>query len=194
MFSGKERQRSGDYAQPPRPVTTQGKSNPEGAITAYLGPDTHIEGTLRFQHSVLIEGSFKGEIHSGGSLVIGESAVVEARITTLNITIKGVVKGTIEASERVCIQGNGQVYGDITTASLQMDESVVFQGSCSMPKGTTTSGGGTSTTSSITTSSSTSGSSTIRNSTLKPSAIDAPSWKDEDKIYDAVMKTADDKK
>ena len=47
-------------------------------ITAYLGPDVRIEGTLHFESSVLIEGEFKGEIVSeNGQLTIGEKARVE---------------------------------------------------------------------------------------------------------------------
>ncbi len=107
-------------------------SRGQDTITAYLGPDTSVEGTLRFEHSVLIEGKFKGEIESDGSLVIGEGAEVDAEIKSRIINIKGTVRGKIVASERVQIQGNGVVLGDITTPSISMDESVVFEGSCSM--------------------------------------------------------------
>ena len=84
---------------------------------------------------MLIEGTFKGEIHSGGSLVIGENAKVDAQINTRTITIKGEVKGKVEASERIELKNNGRLQGDIITPSLQMDETVFFQGSCSMPSG-----------------------------------------------------------
>jgi cytoskeletal protein CcmA (bactofilin family) len=101
-------------------------------ITAYLGPDTHVEGTLRFDHSVLIEGTFKGKIVSKGQLVVGEGAEVDAEIESRTVAIKGTVRGTVNASERVQIQGQATVIGDITTTSLQMDETVTFEGKCSM--------------------------------------------------------------
>ena len=112
-----------------RPTSTRGGQD---SITAYLGPDVSIEGTLRFDHSVLIEGSFKGTIESQGQLVIGEQAEVDADIKSRNVSIKGNVTGTINASERVQVQGNATVMGDITTPSLQMDETVTFEGKCSM--------------------------------------------------------------
>jgi len=116
------------------PTVPETKTNKpaSGTITAYLGPDVSIEGILRFEHSVLIEGKFKGEIQSNGQLVIGESAEVEADIQSRQITIKGTVKGTVKATERLQIQGKAEVSGDLTTPSLQMDETVTFEGKCSM--------------------------------------------------------------
>lgn len=119
-------------AATPPPVRPAQKSNRGDTITAYLGPDTSVEGTLKFEHSVLIEGKFKGKIESTGSLVVGEGAHVEAEIISGTVSIKGKVEGSIQASERVQIQGQGIVMGDITTPSLQMDEAVTFEGRCSM--------------------------------------------------------------
>ena len=138
MFGGKEKSQELN-SNPPTPTaptvnhSSRAKSQSKDQITAYLGPDVHIEGKLRFENSVLIEGTFNGEIESEGSLIIGENADVDAQITTKTIAIKGKVKGSIHASERVELQGHGQLQGDIVTPSLQMDETVFFQGSCSMP-------------------------------------------------------------
>ena len=102
-------------------------------ITAYLGPDVRIEGTLHFESSVLIEGEFKGKIVSeNGQLTIGEKAKVEGDLTGGQITIRGHVEGSVTATERVHLADRGELIGDLTTPSLQMDESVVFDGSCKM--------------------------------------------------------------
>jgi cytoskeletal protein CcmA (bactofilin family) len=118
----------------PRAHKSERNERNEGTITAYLGPDTTIEGTLRFEHSVLIEGKFKGQIHSNGQLVIGENAQVEATIQSRTVTIKGTVKGTVNATERIAVLGKASVNGDLTTPSLQMDETVTFEGKCSMTR------------------------------------------------------------
>lgn len=135
MFGNREKEGlpMTSQAPPTRNTINSTRQSPRGdTITAYLGPDTEVEGTLRFEHSVLIEGRFKGEIHSQGSLVIGEGAEVDAEITSRSVTVKGTVHGSMTATERVQIQSNGCVLGDITTPSLQMDESVTFEGRCSM--------------------------------------------------------------
>jgi len=115
-------------------VSNQQKSN--NNITAYLGPDIRIEGTLHFESSVLIEGEFKGKIVSEhGQLTIGEKARVEGDLTGGQITIRGHVEGSVNATERVHLADRGELIGDLTTPSLQMDESVTFDGSCKMNGG-----------------------------------------------------------
>lgn len=111
----------------------QQKNNNTNNITAYLGPDIRIEGTLHFESSVLIEGQFKGEIVSEhGQLTIGEKAKVEGSLTGGQITIRGHVEGSVVATERVHLADRGELIGDLTTPSLQMDESVTFEGNCRM--------------------------------------------------------------
>lgn len=135
MF-GNNKERPGPVATPnTNPPSHSSRNNSSDAITAYLGPDTTIEGTLRFENSVLIEGKFKGVIHSEhGTLVVGESAEVEADITGGNVTIRGKVKGSVTATQRVHLQDRGAFSGELSTPSLQMDESVTFDGSCKMPR------------------------------------------------------------
>jgi cytoskeletal protein CcmA (bactofilin family) len=120
---------------PTRSTPSQPKksNNNNNDITAYLGPDIRIEGTLHFESSVLIEGEFKGEIVSEhGQLTIGEKANVEGNLTGGQITIRGLVKGSVNATERVHLADRGELIGDLTTPSLQMDESVTFEGNCRM--------------------------------------------------------------
>lgn len=122
---------------PARRTSSQPKTNAStNNITAYLGPDIRIEGTLHFESSVLIEGEFKGEIVSEhGQLTIGEKARVEGNLTGGQITIRGHVEGSVNATERVHLADRGELIGDLTTPSLQMDESVTFEGSCRMNGG-----------------------------------------------------------
>jgi len=115
---------------------TKSSSNNNNNITAYLGPDIRIEGTLHFESSVLIEGEFKGQIVSEhGQLTIGEKAKVEGDLTGGQITIRGHVEGSVNATERVHLADRGELIGDLTTPSLQMDESGTFEGSCRMNGG-----------------------------------------------------------
>lgn len=123
-------------AAPARSNMNTTQKNNNNSITAYLGPDIRIEGTLHFESSVLIEGEFKGKIVSEhGQLTIGEKARVEGDLTGGQITIRGHVEGSVNATERVHLADRGELIGDLTTPSLQMDESVTFDGSCKMNGG-----------------------------------------------------------
>jgi cytoskeletal protein CcmA (bactofilin family) len=101
-------------------------------INAFLGKDTEFEGKLSFGGTVRIDGRFKGEINSDGTLIVGEAAVMEAEVQVSNVIISGEIRGNILAAKRVEIHSPGKVFGNISAPTVVMDEGVVFEGSCSM--------------------------------------------------------------
>jgi cytoskeletal protein CcmA (bactofilin family) len=105
-----------------------------GMISTVFGKETQFFGDLTFKKSLQINGTFEGEISSGGFLVIGEGAVVKANINAKVVIVNGTVYGNIEAREKLEIQPNGKVYGNIRTAKLKIADGVIFEGSCEMIK------------------------------------------------------------
>lgn len=105
-----------------------------GMIATVFGSDTQFFGDLSFKKSLQINGTFEGEISSGGFLVIGEGAVVKANINAKAVIVSGTVYGNIEAKEKLEIQSRGKVYGNIRTAKLKIADGVIFEGSCEMIK------------------------------------------------------------
>ena len=103
-------------------------------ISTTLGKETVFTGTMRFSKSLKIDGRFDGEIISTGSLYIEEGAVVQANIRVRSIVIGGVIRGNVEASERVEMLSTGQVFGNVRTAKLRIADGVVFEGKCEMIK------------------------------------------------------------
>lgn len=108
-----------------------------GMVTTVFNKDTEFSGDLSFKKSLQINGTFEGEISSGGFLVIGEGAVVRANIKAKTVILMGTVHGNIEALSRLEIHGTGRLYGNIRTAKLQIADGVVFEGKCEMIKGET---------------------------------------------------------
>ncbi len=103
-------------------------------ITTTLGKETSFNGILRFKESLKIDGRFDGEIVSPGYLVIENGAVVTANIKVGSIVIGGVVRGNVEATEKLEMLTTGQVFGNIRTAKLKIADGVVFEGKCEMIK------------------------------------------------------------
>jgi len=99
---------------------------------ALLCENTVFEGKLSFKGTVRIDGHFKGDISSDGTLVIGEHGIVEANIISNCVLISGEVRGKINASSSIEILAKGKVYGNIFTPSLIIHEGVIFEGSCRM--------------------------------------------------------------
>lgn len=95
---------------------------------------TDFEGTLAFQHSLKVNGRFKGKISTPGFLYIGETANVEADIEADIVILEGTVKGNILAHSKIEMMATGKLYGDLKTAKLQISDGVIFEGNCTMLK------------------------------------------------------------
>lgn len=103
-------------------------------VKTTLGKETIFNGTMRFKDSLKIDGKFYGEILSEGFLYIEQDAEVKANIKVGSVIIGGVVKGNIEATEKLEMLASGQVFGNIKTAKLKIADGVVFDGKCEMIK------------------------------------------------------------
>ena len=103
-------------------------------IKAFLGKDTEFEGKLTFTGAVRIDGHFKGEVFSEGTLIVGETAVIESDIQASHIIISGDVRGNIVAENRIEIHSPGKVCGNLKAPVVTIDEGVIFEGNCQMQK------------------------------------------------------------
>jgi cytoskeletal protein CcmA (bactofilin family) len=101
-------------------------------IRAFLGEGTAFKGLLNFEGTVRIDGRLEGEIDAKGDLVLGETAVIEADISVNSLITKGKVFGNIVASEKVEIHSQAEVFGNIKTSILRIEEGATFVGKCDM--------------------------------------------------------------
>ena len=101
-------------------------------INAFLGTNTEFEGKLSFSGTVRIDGRFKGEIRSDGTLIVGDSAVLEADIQVPHLVVCGEVRGNLYAAEKVEIHPPGKVFGNVQAPAVVIEEGVVFEGCCRM--------------------------------------------------------------
>lgn len=97
-------------------------------ISAFIGATVELSGTLNFDGVVRLDGRFNGEIRSSGTLVIGETAVVEAEIWVDTVIISGQITGNINARNRVQLHAPAKVFGNISTVHLVIDDGVFFEG------------------------------------------------------------------
>lgn len=103
-------------------------------INAFLGANTEFEGKLSFTGAVRIDGHFRGEIFTEGTLIVGEMAVIESDVHASHIIVNGEIRGNVIADQRMEIHTSGKVTGNIQTPVLVINEGVVFNGNCRMEK------------------------------------------------------------
>jgi len=124
MFNKKEK-------EPMRKETPIEKSE----IKAFLGPGSQFEGKLVFNEIVRLDGAFRGEVTSHDTLIVGESADIQADVQVGTLILSGKFKGNVKAKTRVELRAPANVDGAIETPALSVEEGVILNGTISMTTG-----------------------------------------------------------
>ena len=95
---------------------------------AHLRRGSRVEGELSFESSVRIE----GEITAQDTLIIGDGAEVNAKITAHTVIVEGRLNGDVTAQKRIQLEPSASVVGNITTPTLLVKEGAAFEGHCTM--------------------------------------------------------------
>lgn len=101
-------------------------------IKAFLGPGSEFEGKLIFDDIVRLDGTFRGEITSKDTLIVGDAADIQAEVTVGSLILSGRFKGNIKATSRVELRAPAQVEGNIETPVLMVEEGVKINSNISM--------------------------------------------------------------
>ncbi len=104
-------------------------------ISAFVGKGVEFKGTISYSGTVRIDGSLDGEIRTDGTLLIGEDAVLQAKVTAGVIVCKGKITGDVVAKERVKLRAPAVVNGSVKTPMLSMEDGVLFNGGLEMSQG-----------------------------------------------------------
>ncbi|MBI4978874.1 MAG: polymer-forming cytoskeletal protein [Spirochaetes bacterium] len=107
----------------------------EKNIVTILADDIVFKGSLQFKTSLMIKGTFEGDIDSTGELVIGEKAVVKAKVKSATIVCYGRIDGNVEATKSIIFARTAVINGDIKTPDLVIQSGCKFNGNCAMVGG-----------------------------------------------------------
>lgn len=104
-------------------------------IKAFLGPGSQFEGKLVFNEIVRLDGAFRGEVTSHDTLIVGESADIQADIQVGTLIMSGNFKGNIKAKTRVELRSPAKVDGTIETPAISVEDGVLLNGTITMNLG-----------------------------------------------------------
>ncbi|MBE2183182.1 MAG: polymer-forming cytoskeletal protein [Anaerolineae bacterium] len=96
-----------------------------------LGANSAIEGSLRSNANVRLDGTFTGELEIGGNVLVGETAKITADINARNISIAGAVRGNV-SGKKVQLLRTGRIWGDIRAQALTTEEGAFIDGKITM--------------------------------------------------------------
>jgi cytoskeletal protein CcmA (bactofilin family) len=98
----------------------------------FLGKGVRFNGVVHFEGTVRIDGRLEGEIHTKGTLIVGEHAVIKGIITAGTITSGGKIQGNVTATDKMHLLKSGVVIGDVRSPAFSMEDGAHFQGACDM--------------------------------------------------------------
>ena len=106
----------------------------EGATSSInlIGAGTVIEGDIRSNGDIRIDGTVYGHVISKAKVVIGATGVVEGDVNSQNSDVSGTIKGKTVVSELLFLKATSKVIGDIVTGKLVVEVGATFTGSCNM--------------------------------------------------------------
>jgi cytoskeletal protein CcmA (bactofilin family) len=100
-------------------------------ITAIIGEGYIFTGELQGSSFIRIEGKVVGNVNVEGGVVLGESGIIAGDIITKNAIIYGTVNGNVRATH-LEIKKTGNVSGDITTDTLEIEIGAQYNGKLNM--------------------------------------------------------------
>jgi cytoskeletal protein CcmA (bactofilin family) len=103
-------------------------TTPSGNSKNSLNSDVEIKGILKFNSELAFDGKLEGDITSDGILNLGDNAVVKGNLKSNSVVLRGKINGNVTAEERIEIKAKTELFGDIRSAKLVIEEGVTFVG------------------------------------------------------------------
>lgn len=97
-----------------------------------IGAGTVIEGDIKSEGDVRIDGILNGSLNVKGKLVLGTTGMVEGEISCQNGDISGTISGKIKVTELLSLKATSKIKGDITCNKLSIEPGANFSGACAM--------------------------------------------------------------
>ncbi|WP_078553069.1 bactofilin family protein [Bacillus alkalicellulosilyticus] len=97
-------------------------------LSTIIGEDTVVEGTIKIESGLRVDGKVYGEIKCSGDVTIGKQGIVEETIFARNLFIAGKVTGKVTVEEKIHIYETGSLQGSAEMKSIVIDENGFFRG------------------------------------------------------------------
>jgi len=101
---------------------------PPEAVISIIGAGMTLEGDSETDGSLRVEGTIRGNVRAGKSVVVGKDGLVDGNIFTQDAVVAGRVSGGIHAVSRLELLATSEVSGDIEAPRMQVEEGAKVQG------------------------------------------------------------------
>jgi len=109
----------------------QNRSAAKGA--AIIGPSISIDGTLKGEEDLVVEGRIKGTLElKSHTLTVGNQGTLNAEVYAQTIFVDGTVNGDLYASEQISIRKSARIKGNMLAPRISLEDGAKFRGSIDM--------------------------------------------------------------
>ena len=98
------------------------------ALSSCVGASCEFSGKIQSPETIRIDGRVKGEVYCEQTVVVGESASIQAVIHAASIVVSGEVKGDMSATSKIALQKTARVTGDLRTPGIVIEEGAKLEG------------------------------------------------------------------
>jgi cytoskeletal protein CcmA (bactofilin family) len=97
-----------------------------------IGVGTEIKGDIESTGDIRIDGSLKGNLHTKGKVVIGNTGIIKGEVLCKNSDVEGKIEGKINVQELLSLKAASSILGDISARRLAIEPGAKFTGNCNM--------------------------------------------------------------
>lgn len=97
-----------------------------------VGANVKLQGTLRDTSDIIVYGQVEGEVISDESVTVEQDASIKGPVTAKIVTLSGIIRGAVEAKEKLEILPSGKLVGSIATSNLIIHSGATFNGKATM--------------------------------------------------------------
>jgi cytoskeletal protein CcmA (bactofilin family) len=93
---------------------------------------TMVEGVIRSDNDIRIDGSIKGKLYCKAKVIVGPTGQIDGEIHCENAMIEGKFDGVLKVTELLNIRETAVIEGEVFTKKLIIAAGAVFNGTCNM--------------------------------------------------------------
>ena|SRR5581483_760569 len=97
-----------------------------------IGPETRVGGPLGGKDDLVIEGTVDGPVSGEATVTLAAGSNVGGEVRGRDVIVGGVLRQAVHATGTVRLLATAQVFADITTPRIAIDEGAVFEGQVRM--------------------------------------------------------------
>jgi len=108
---------------------------PTDTAISLVGVGMTMEGDSETDGSLRIEGTIRGDVRAGKSVVIGRGGLLEGNLYTQDAVIGGRVVGAVYAESHLTLEATSEISGEVQAGRMQVENGAALKCQVAVGKG-----------------------------------------------------------